>query len=435
MPIFQQAFVKWGQWASTRSDIFPPELCVHLATLQEQAPAHSFYYTRNQIEMELKDTMENIFEEFDPQPIASGSIAQIHKAFWKGKPVAVKVRHPGVEDQIHLDFELMIAVARWVERLPGLEWLSLSESMIQFSHTIASQTNLTTEGVQLLRFGKNFRNWHDVVIPEPFVMTESVLIETFLEGQSISSVLKKSYQDKNYLDLAYFIVTRGEDIYLNMLLKDNFMHADLHPGNILYHEIETTTPLLEMQMVDAGMTAELTALQQLNFIGLIEAIGEGNGAAAADHVITFSPSNKLDDHRRDEFRADMINLFKSVARGYGNGVDLGIVLRGVLELVRRHKVTIEANYATLVLNALCLDGMAQSILPTYNILDGAKLLLKLHKHTKRLPVTVGRFVRKLAWPVVQKLKTWSDRKFLKELKSKTPEELKEIFEMSKKFVI
>jgi aarF domain-containing kinase len=220
-----------------------------------------------------------------------------------------------------------------------------------------------------------------------------------------------------------------------MLLKDNFMHADLHPGNILYHEIETTTPLLEMQMVDAGMTAELTALQQLNFIGLIEAIGEGNGAAAADHVITFSPSNKLDDHRRDEFRADMINLFKSVARGYGNGVDLGIVLRGVLELVRRHKVTIEANYATLVLNALCLDGMAQSILPTYNILDGAKLLLKLHKHTKRLPVTVGRFVRKLAWPVVQKLKTWSDRKFLKELKSKTPEELKEIFEMSKKFVI
>lgn len=381
--------------------------------------------------------MDNIFEEFDPHPIASGSIAQVHKAIWKGKSVAVKVRHPGVEQQIQLDFEIMIAVARWVERLPGLEWLSLSESLIQFSHTIGSQTNLTTEGVQLLRFGKNFRKWNDVVIPEPFVMTSSVLIETYLEGQSISNVLKKSYLDENYLDLAYFIVTRGEDIYLNMLLKDNFMHADLHPGNILYHELEDKkiTPVLEMQMVDAGMTAELTAIQQLNFIGLIEAIGEGNGIAAADHAITFSPTNKLDDKRRNAFRSDMVNLFKSVARGYGTNVDLGTVLRGVLSLVREHKVTIEANYATLVLNALCLDGMAQSILPTYNILDGAKLLLKLHKHTKRLPLKMGQYVRKLAWPIVQKLKTRSDKKFLHELKQKSPEELQEIFEKSKKFVI
>lgn len=431
--------MKWGQWASTRSDIFPRELCIELASLQERAPIHGFYYTRQQIEMEMNDSMDNIFEEFDPQPLASGSIAQIHKALWKGKQVAVKVRHPGVEDQIKLDFEIMVKVARCIERIPGLEWLSLSDSMIQFSHTISSQTNLTTEGIQLMRFKKNFRAWKDVVIPQPYVMTSSVLIETYLDGQSIGSVLKKSYLDPNYLDLAYFIVTRGEDIYLNMLLKDNLMHADLHPGNILYSHQNSSKDsyfsTLQMQMVDAGMTAELTPLQQLNFIGLIEAIGEGNGVMAADHVITFSSTNKMEENRRDAFRADMVTLFKSVARGYGTQVDLGVVLRGVLGLVRQHRVTIEANYATLVLNALCLDGMAQSILPTYNILDGAKLLLKLHKHTKRLPLRIGQVVRKLAWPLVQKLKTRGDQMFLKALKRKSNDELKEIFEASRKFVI
>lgn len=434
--------MKWGQWASTRSDMFPRELCKHLANLQDQAPSHSYYYTKQQVEQEFGRPMSEIFEDFDKLPIASGSIAQVYRARYQHEKVAVKVRHPGVEEQIKMDFDIMIGVSRWIESFKGLEWLSLSESMIQFSHTISSQTNLITEGESLLRFEENFKDWIDVVIPLPKVMKSSVIIETFVEGKSVSHALKeKPLQDLFYLDTMHFIVTRGEDLYFNMLLKDNFVHADLHPGNILYHREFpnnnlTQRPKLIMQMVDAGMVAELTENQQKNFIGLMEALGEGRGDEAADYVLQFSSSTeKFTPSQRAGFKADMMELFRTTVKGYHHDVDIGIVLRAILELVRRHRITIEANYATLVLNALCLDGMAQSLLPTYNVLDGAKYLLKLNRLTKNLPFGLAPKMRRTFWPVILWLKQKADQHFLNKLKKLNRSELEQLYSKSKKFVV
>ncbi len=136
------AFIKWAQWASTRPDIFPEELCDVLASLQMGAPEHSLAFTKSLIRKELGAPVEKVFEFFSRRPIASGSIAQVYKARLNGHDVAVKVRHPNVEEQIGIDFIIMKSVAGLVEMIPGLEWLTLSETMSQFSSTIASQTKL-----------------------------------------------------------------------------------------------------------------------------------------------------------------------------------------------------------------------------------------------------------------------------------------------------
>ncbi len=93
------AFIKWGQWASARPDIFPEELCVTLAMLHSYAPKHSFAFTKQAIEEAFGKPLEETFDAFDPEPIASGSIAQVHAAVMKGRRVAVKVRHQGLRNR------------------------------------------------------------------------------------------------------------------------------------------------------------------------------------------------------------------------------------------------------------------------------------------------------------------------------------------------
>lgn len=331
-------------------------------------------------------------------------------------------------------------MANLMDRTPGLEWLKLSETMSQFSATIASQTDLAVEGKHLYLFNHYFKLWKGVSFPKPIILTDSILVESFEYGDSVDKYVKTLSCNKKSTDtteekfssdmiiqrnkleelykqcnLAHFIVTTGEDTYLKMLLQDNLMHADLHPGNILIQQFsksnvdnrESKTFVLAgaanvlsvgdkdlMQsselssriiLVDAGMVARLVPEEQKNFVGLLEAMGEGRGDEAADYVMRFSNRPNYDKSTKLAFRNDMKTLFLTVCKGYGHNVDLGSALRGILNLVRIHQITIDANYATLVMNALCLDGMSSSLLPTYNILDGAKPLLRFNRIVKRIP--------------------------------------------------
>ena len=106
----------------------------------------------------------------------------------------------------------------------------------------------------------------------------------------------------------------------------------------------------------------------------------------------------------------MKELFQETCKGYDTNVSLGNVLRGILTLVRQNQITIDANYATLVMNALCLDGLASSLSPRYNVLDGAKSLLRLHRVFKKLPSDVSNIAIKMLLPIALKLKGKYDRK-------------------------
>lgn len=494
------AFIKWGQWASARPDIFPEELCTTLAMLHSYAPTHSYAFTKQAIEEAFGRPLEETFEAFDPEPIASGSIAQVHAAVMKGRRVAVKVRHPGVAEQIEKDFRVMKKVAEIADKIPALKFLNLGHSMEQFSHTLASQTRLDVEGRHLLLLNHNFRGWKSTLrFPEPLVLSEGVLVESWEEGVIISDFIaryskwreleeegcqmcgvvfgaythlrlfiqdtlllpvkplldtwKKNARAKRAaarereevaadaaaeaaeiaaaaavgaeeggdaaaasladlkrvagkrrtplsVELAHFIVSTGEDLYLKMLLVDNLMHADLHPGNILIHVNKKGRPVLTL--VDAGMVAKLTDTERTNFIGLLEAMGTGDGARAAGHVLGFSVTQTCAGEEAAAFTKEMGEVFAIHCRGYGTGVNIGVVLREVLAKVRKFHVRVDVNYATLLINMLCLEGLASALLPSYNILDRAKPLLAPHSIKIIRP-----FFRKL-YPLLLSFKRHTD---------------------------
>lgn len=136
MEIAGPAFIKWGQWAATRPDLFPTDLCNELSKLHSKAPEHSFSYTKKIVEKAFGRKISEIFDDFEEIPVASGSIAQIHRASLKYKHqkkrikpllVTVKVRHPRVGESIRRDFEIINVVAKMLKFIPTLNWLRLDE--------------------------------------------------------------------------------------------------------------------------------------------------------------------------------------------------------------------------------------------------------------------------------------------------------------------
>lgn len=190
------AFIKWGQWAATRPDLFPRDLCGELAEFQTKAPAHKFSYSKKSIENAFGRKLTEIFENFEEEPVASGSIAQVHRAILKYKYpgrqikpvlVAVKVRHPGVSEAIRRDFIIINLVAKISSFIPNLRWLRLDESIQQFAVFMMSQVDLSREAAYLSRFIYNFRKWKDVSFPMPLypLVHPSVLVETYEHGQNV----------------------------------------------------------------------------------------------------------------------------------------------------------------------------------------------------------------------------------------------------------
>ncbi|CAN6552946.1 unnamed protein product [Malus baccata var. baccata] len=191
------AFIKWGQWAATRPDLFPRDLCTKLSELHTKAPEHSFAYTKKTIERAFGRKLPEIFDNFEEKPVASGSIAQVHRATLRFrypgqqmKPivVAVKVRHPGVGESIRRDFSIINLVAKISTFIPALKWWRLDESVQQFAVFMMSQVDLAREAAHLSRFIYNFRRWKDVSFPKPVypLVHPAVLVETYEQGECVS---------------------------------------------------------------------------------------------------------------------------------------------------------------------------------------------------------------------------------------------------------
>ena len=422
------ALVKWGQWAATRPDLVPASLCDVLSALHAHAPVHTAGVSRGEIEAAIGTSIESYFESFSDTPLASGSIGQIHVARLNGTQVAVKVRHPRVSAELEADFQLLELVAAIIDRLPGLGWLDAQSTIRQFGWALQRQASLEDEAHWLRAVGHNFRSWTDVIIPQPILATPSVLIETLVPGLPIGEYISFAARTRSAHDHVegrkqlsaaqrHYIVQRGVDIYYKMLLSDNLMHADLHPGNLLFDE-KGREGLGAIGMVDLGMTAVLTPEEQHNFIGFLVAVGEGDGRSAARCVLrwagergAYSRGKTPQDlpPRGHAFIEAMACSFGVHCLGYGHGIDLGVVLRETLGLIRDHRIPVGANYVTLVVNAMCLEGMARQLVPEYNVMDAARPLLVAHA---KLP----RHVFSLINPAARLAKRIHDRKTLRLLR-------------------
>jgi aarF domain-containing kinase len=397
--------------------------CAALALLHAHVPPHPWPETRRAVAAAFGAPLETVFASFDPTPLGSGSIAQVYRARLAGDAadVAVKVRHPGVVARMRTDFALLAGLACALESVPALAWLGLVDSLAQFAHAVSAQVRLDVEGANLARLIRNFRGSPHVAaafpVPRPAFVSESVLVESYEAGRPLDDAVaaaraaaaaaagaraaaalhpKRPHGSSSgdeppppppppppplppaQLDAASarLVVRAGNEAYLHMLLIHNFIHADLHPGNILLRERPGAPPVLVL--VDAGMVDELSARDRETFVGLFTAMGAGDGRAAAAALLGFAARQPAPPAARAAFADAMDDLFARHCRGFRTGTDVGVVLRASLGAVREHGVRIDGRFATAVVNLLCIESFASALDPGYSILDGSELLLRAH---------------------------------------------------------
>ncbi|KUJ20487.1 ubiquinone biosynthesis protein-like protein [Mollisia scopiformis] len=456
------AFIKLGQWAASRSDIFPEEMCEIMSNLHSNAPAHSLHETKRIIRRAFDGRpFEEIFDEFEEKPLGVGAIAQVYKA--KLKPdlavpgdtdveepknftkiarknvdtlikstpqrvpssyVAIKVLHPGVERVVRRDLRIMGFFASILNAIPTIEWLSLPDEVSQFGEMMRLQLDLRIEAANLTIFRKNFKERTTAWFPYPYTAftTRQVLVEEFAQGIPLSDFMENGggvFQQE--------IADEGLDAFLHMLLIDNFVHADLHPGNIMVRFYQSSKPHLpfskhkdedpqsqpdvteqvlarlrpfrhkkdlkawdtELQkidyegyrpqliFIDTGLVTELNATNRRNFLDLFKAVAEFDGYKAG-HLMCErcrQPDAVIDE---EIFALKMQHLVlgvKSRTLALGN-MKIGDILNEVLGMVRSHHVRMEGDFVNVVISILLLEGIGRSLNPDIDLLSSALPILR-----------------------------------------------------------
>lgn len=225
-------FIKVGQLFSTRADIFPSEYVEELAKLQDKVPAFSYEQVERIIEQELGKKIPELYQSFEPIPLAAASLGQVHKAvLHSGEAVVVKIQRPGLKKLFEIDLQILKGITRYFQNHPkwgrGRDWLGIYEECCRI---LWEEIDYLNEGRNADAFRRNFRTFEWVKVPRVYwrYTSSRVLTLEYLPGIKISQ-----YEAIEAAGLDRKVIARqGAEAYLHQLLNNGFFHADPHPGNI-----------------------------------------------------------------------------------------------------------------------------------------------------------------------------------------------------------
>ena len=318
-------FVKLGQLLSTRADFFPPEYLTALSRLQDACEPVPGDEVAAIVEAELGVRLSKAFAEFDPVPLASASLGQVHRARMRdGRPVAVKVQRPDIQLRIEQDLEAITEIAGFADRhVEAARRLGLQSMVEEFRHAMLAELDYTAEAANLEVLAANLADFDRIVVPCPVpdFTTRRVLTMDFVGGKKITALGPLARLELDGAVLAEQLFRA----YLQQVLVDGFFHADPHPGNVFL------TDDGRLALLDLGMVARISPAMQDQLIKLLLAISEGDGTEVAD--VAAELGRRCDDITFDEetFRRRVTAL---VTEQQGAAVDDLAAGRVVAELSR-----------------------------------------------------------------------------------------------------
>ena len=255
-------FIKIGQSLGTRADLLPLPFVKALGELQDAVPSFPNSVAFARIEKELGRKINEVYEEFDVEPIAAASLGQVYRAkLFTGEEVAVKVQRPNLNGIIKGDIEILRKVAKFAERFPQLnenaDWAGM---LREFDETVHEEMDYSAEGKNAERFSEHFKEWTNVHVPKIYwhATTDKVLTMEFIHGTKVTSLDELLARNVSPEKVNRLLIRT----YLKQLLEDGFFHADPHPGNLLvmpdgrlaffdFGMVGRITPKLQAKMIDA----------------------------------------------------------------------------------------------------------------------------------------------------------------------------------------
>jgi ubiquinone biosynthesis protein len=348
-------YVKFGQILGSRPDLLPPGWLRALARLQDDVAPAPWPAIRGVLEAELGPERLQRFARVDPVPLAAASVAQVHVGELEdGERVAIKIQRPDAAAQIARDLFLMRAIAALLDRVPALRLLSIPGSVERFGEALGNQLDFTLEAANNRRFAKNFRREKKVRLPpiHDALSTRRVLTMGFVEGV-------KATQPERVGGDRLELAQRGGRAILKMVFEDGFVHADLHPGNILLSDDGTMT------FLDLGMVTEIPDDLMRPWVETFLALAQKDGEAAARLFYVHAPSVGTDDY--EAYERDVLEYLSKLWDVRLGDIEVGAVVSGMMNVLRRHRVQIEPVFTVVNVALLVAEGLGKQLDPEIDL--------------------------------------------------------------------
>jgi len=357
-------YVKFGQILSTRRDLLPDDIAEELVKLQDRVPPFSGNKAQAIIESALGDSVENLFDDFDIKPLASASIAQVHTARLKnGSDVVVKVVRPGIEKTIDRDIALLFTIARLARRFSeDGRRLRPVEVVEEYSKTIHDELDLMREAANCALQRRNFEGSDMLYVPEIYwdYTRSNVMVQERIYGTPVDQI---ETHLANGLDLKT-LAERGSDIFYTQVFRDNFFHADMHPGNIFIG------PKGQYIGVDFGIMGTLTTDDQRYLAENLLAFFHRDYRRVAElHVESgWVPR----DTRVEDFEAAIRSVSEPIWEKPLSEISFGHFLLRLFQTARRFNMEVQPQLVLLQKTLLNIEGLGRQLYPELDLWSTAK---------------------------------------------------------------
>lgn len=365
-------FVKFGQMLSTRRDLLADDFATELALLQDRVPPFSSDDAIAIIEDSLDDSVENLFAQFDPEPLAAASIAQVHTAtLHSGEEVVVKVLRPNIEETIARDISLMHVLASMVTWF----WsegrrLRPREVVSEYDKTINDELDMQREAANAAQMRTNCADSNELYIPEVYwdYTRDRVLVLERISGIPVSDIDELNRIGIDIEKLAQ----RCVNIFFTQVFRDNFFHADMHPGNIFVSREAPHDP--HCIAVDFGIVGTLTE-QDRHYLAqnLLAFFERDYNKVARLHVDSgWVPAGT----RVEEFESSIRTVCEPIFEKPLEEISFGQVLLRLFQTARRFNMEVQPQLVLLQKTLLNIEGLGRQLYPQLDLWATAKPILK-----------------------------------------------------------
>ena len=361
--------IKLGQLLSTRRDLIPPELLSQLVLLQDRVKPYDTQLAKQRIQESLKADVGTLFARFDEQPLAAASIAQVHTAaLHDGREVVVKITRPDIHNQILRDFEILAWLGNWLEnRLEAARALHLSEIIQDYRQIILNELDLSLEADNTRRMRHYFTGSSMMYVPEVYMDSKDVMVAERITGVPISDITTFDRLGMDRADLA----EKGLTIFFTQVFRDNFFHADMHPGNVFVETINPSNP--RFIALDCAIMGELSKSDQMTVARMLLAVMNSNFMQLIQivHQAGWIPPGTDQDALAREMRRTVGPMVSKPM----DQLDFAGILIQVMDIARRFHLEIPPQLMLLLKTLVHVEGLGTDLYPQLDIWKLAKPIL------------------------------------------------------------
>lgn len=353
-------FIKFAQIAANRPDVLPEELIAELEQFQDQVPFIPTQDIVSVITEDLGKAPEELFERFDREPIASASIAQVHRArLVGGKEVVLKIMRPGIDVTIEEDIHILKQLAGLMESyFPQYEAFQPVELVKMFERSIRKELKFTVEANNLRRFAQQFRGNERVYVPDlyPEFCSDRIICMEYIDGHKITDL--DTMQQIGYTGPE--LAVAGINLYFEQVFEHGFFHADPHPGNIF------VMPDKKICFIDYGMMGAIMDSDKELLADLLLAVSERDVDGLKQALLRFTPDGTVENEKELDYDiVEFFDIYSSMTLDQIEGTE---IIEGLNAMFFAYKIKIPGNLLLLLKALVIIEGVGLTLDPHYNII-------------------------------------------------------------------